>query len=65
VIVYAPIRQHPDGDEWIQEMHVASIKSWVEHLLTMDAKHTPDWDRKYPLVRISRFRCTEIKGDKS
>jgi len=60
-MIYAPIRMHPDGEEWIEWSQSSHIESYVLYNTRKAEKQTPDWCRKYPLLRIGYFECTEIK----
>jgi len=59
--MYAPIRMHTDGEEFVQSSQASHSKSWVEHCVDRDQKWVPEWCEKYPLVRVGRFECTEIR----
>ena len=63
-MIYAPIRMHPDGEEFVQWWHISSTRSWAENLVKQDAKLTPNWDKKYPLVRIGEFEAKEVINGK-
>lgn len=60
--IYAPIRMHPDG-EFVQQSQANTLKSWVEHCIARDEKWVPDWCNKYPLVRVGKFECVEIREE--
>ena len=63
-MIYAPIRMHSDGEEFVQWMHVSNTRSWTEQLVKRDAKWNPDWEIKYPLVRIGEFEAKEVINGK-
>jgi hypothetical protein len=62
-MIYAPVRQHPDGEEWVQWLNSDSTEAGCRHNTSRDEKWCPDFCEKYPLVRIAKFDCTEIKED--
>ena len=59
MLVWAAVRD-VDGEEIPSKQSVRGLEKDVIEYCDWVKKHTPEWDKKYPVVRITRFRCVEV-----
>ena len=59
MVIYAAVR-NIDGEEIPSKLSVGPNPAAVEAYCNDVRKLSPNWDRKYPVVRIAKFQAREI-----